>query len=105
VKKMEVRIAKLHENKIDEYERLHREMPEAIKRNMMQAGISDLRIYRDGVWLLMIVKREERPIASDGEIDETTEREWQKETGECFAGFWREAGLVYEYQVKIENPD
>lgn len=102
---MEVRIAKLYESKTDEYERMHREMPKAIKRNMMQVGISDLRIYRDGVWLLMIVEREERPIASDGEIDETSEREWQKETGECFAGFWREAGLVFEYHAKVEASD
>ncbi|MBP1993188.1 L-rhamnose mutarotase [Paenibacillus eucommiae] len=95
--KQALRVAVLHPDKIEEYERLHNEIPEQIERHMKEAGCKKLHIFRQGTHLWMYVELDESEAVAGRIVDEEMEREWHALTGDCFVNMWQEVPMVYSF--------
>ncbi len=89
------RIARLKPERIAEYEKLHDEIPGIIERMLREAGYAQLRIFREGVVLFMVLEHDEALAVPDRLIDDAAEAEWQRVTGACFEQFWQAAAEIY----------
>lgn len=95
MKRTEIKIAKLHLDQIEEYEQLHRNIPEAIEKHLREMGVTSLRIYREGANLVMIVDKDSETEKKDRMIHEAIVSEWNRLTGNCFVEFWKDVNEIY----------
>lgn len=93
----EIKVAKLHPDKIERYEQLHRDIPAGNVKHMQEGGMISLRIFREGLTLFMIVEKDPTLELPDRVIDQALGEEWHRVTGECFAEFWRDATEIYRF--------
>lgn len=92
-----VKIAKLHPDKVEFYQKLHDEIPELNKKHMQEAGIVSLRIFREGLTLFMIVESDPALAVQGRYIDQAAEARWHELTGECFSQIWEDADEIYTF--------
>jgi L-rhamnose mutarotase len=75
---MEVALhTQLHAGSVDEYDRLHRTVPEALAAALAAAGVRDWRIWRDGVHLFHLVDVDDYQAMRDALRDHPANVAWQ----------------------------
>jgi L-rhamnose mutarotase len=99
----EVYIATLLPDKVALYQELHDRIPEQIETNLKEKGIVSLEIYRSGLELCMIVRKNSGKAAVLKNVDLELERWWQSETGNCFETLWQQSSPIYHLEDKGGN--
>lgn len=93
----EVWVAKLHEDKVAVYEQLHQRIPDAIVKQLSDKGFTNLKIYRDGLTLVMTLEWDSERINHHREINVPAEQEWDQLTGNCFAQSWKSIPQIFDF--------
>ncbi|GMX63733.1 hypothetical protein Elgi_32260 [Paenibacillus elgii] len=101
--KREIRIARLHRDRIADYRHLHDHIPQQIIKHLSEAGYTDLQIYLLDDCLVMLTEHDQTQIIPDRTIDEQAEKEWHKTTGRCFESFWQQAENIFDMQEQIKK--
>ncbi|QGQ94568.1 L-rhamnose mutarotase [Paenibacillus psychroresistens] len=92
---MKLRVATLHPDKIDEYERLHNEIPEMNIKHIREAGYAKLQIFRQGLQLMMYLEWDSTTEIPDRFVDEEVEAAWHRLTEPCFSRTWEEVPMIF----------
>lgn len=95
MKQILTKYALLHEDKIKEYERIHDEIPKGIVKSITERGITELRIFRQGTFLVMFVEIDKSTEVMNRTIDEALRRKWEEVTQSCFKQSWRELPEIF----------
>lgn len=91
----EIFVARLHRDKIETYERIHKSMT-ADHADAVRRRFSGLDIYRLDDILVMI--KHELPGAAPEESASIREEEerWRLAVGECFSQFWQPTDMIFD---------
>src|SRR4051794_20390148 len=98
-----LRVATLHPDKIEEYERLHNEIPEQNKKHIRESGYKRLQIFRQGTQLMMYLEWDTSAVILNRQIDEEAEEQWMRLTESCFAKMWEEVPIIFNFFVADEG--
>lgn len=99
--KREIRVARLHRDKIEEYQHLHDRIPEQNIKHIVEAGLADLQIFLLEDLLIMITELDPSQVITDRVIDEQVEKEWHEKTGICFESVWQNADKIFDLQQML----
>ncbi len=99
MKKIEIKIAELHQHQIETYQRLHDEIPFANRLGMLEAGYTKLDIYRFGTLLVMRIEIDTSVIVSASHKARMATGEWKRLTDPLFAQPWAEAEHIYGFDA------
>lgn len=95
----ELKIAELHPDQIEAYERLHREIPEANLLGLLEGGYRTVRIHRIGTLLVMRVEHDEARRCRPSAQAEAAALEWKHLTERMFARLWADATEVFRFDA------
>lgn len=95
-----VRVATLRPDRVEAYERLHRELPARAIELMREDGFDLLDIHRVGLTLIMLLRAPPGPLAARTPEDVGFETRQQMLTDECFASPWRDSLPMFTLTTK-----
>ena len=98
-KALDVKVAYLLPDQVELYEQLHRDIPAGNEKHMREAGITSLRMFREGLTLFMIVESDPSLAVPDRVIDHQLEEDWHRLTGQCFSKIWQDASEIYSLSM------
>jgi L-rhamnose mutarotase len=94
-----LKIAELHVEHTETYERLHREIPHENLLGLLEGGYKMVRIHRHGTLLVMLVEHDEAAQQVSGPAVEAAALEWKHLTEPLFAKPWTDASLIFDFDA------
>ncbi|OCT11729.1 hypothetical protein A8709_28045 [Paenibacillus pectinilyticus] len=96
--KREIRVARLHRERIADYRSLHDHIPRQIVKHLIEAGYTKVQLYLHEDCLIMLTEYDQTQMIPDRTIDEQAEKEWHHKTGLCFETFWQQSEHIFDLQ-------